>query len=59
MLIRWDTIFIMVCSAFTGMMCALAFVIAFTRRVVHIVDNATVAVAAGREIQFIPQANIS
>ena len=49
-MLRWDTVFLMICMFLTGALCTLAWVLAFTRRVVNVVDTNTVAVAAGRQI---------
>ena len=44
--LEWDTLFIMVCSFMSGVICALAWASAFTTRVVNAVyDRETVAVA--------------
>ena len=47
-MLRWDTVFLMICMFLTGALCTLAWVLAFTRRVVDVVDTNTVAVADGK-----------
>ena len=37
-MLRWDTVFLMICMFLTGALCTLAWVLAFTRRVVNVVD---------------------